>query len=67
MCNANPPLLAHAGFPVVQEFSTETVDRFVPPGMVSPEGFFVSFPHRHEIDGAFAARLRRRVEASAEL
>ena len=46
----------------VQEFTTENVRTFVPPSMVSAEGFFISFPHRHGIDGAFAARMRRSYE-----
>ncbi|GLC35804.1 hypothetical protein PLESTB_000496000 [Pleodorina starrii] len=33
---------------------------WVPPAVVSPEGFVATLPHVHDTDGAFAARLRRR-------
>ncbi|KAH9533577.1 hypothetical protein CY35_18G059900 [Sphagnum magellanicum] len=41
------------------EFTIETVESFVPATMVSEEGFFCSYPHEHQMDGAFAARMRR--------
>lgn len=47
----------------VKGFEVEDVTRFLPPPareMVTPEGFFKSYPHLHEIDGFFCARLRRR-------
>jgi 16S rRNA (cytosine967-C5)-methyltransferase len=52
---------------IVQDFTPENVQTFVPPSMVSTEGFFVSFPHRHGIDGAFAARMRRSCENPAQV
>lgn len=45
-----------------RDFVSENVEPFVPASMVSKEGFFVSFPHRHGVDGAFAARMRRSFE-----
>ncbi|KAG0575956.1 hypothetical protein KC19_5G043500 [Ceratodon purpureus] len=50
-----------------REFTAENVEGFVPPSMVSAEGFFVSFPHRHGIDGAFAARMRRSCEDAVQI
>ena len=47
-------LSAHPGF------SREPSDE-VPPTLLSPRGDLMILPHRHAIDGAFAARLRRRV------
>jgi 16S rRNA (cytosine967-C5)-methyltransferase len=34
-------------------------DHGVPAPVCTPDGFMATFPHRHDIDGAFAARLRR--------
>lgn len=31
----------------------------IPADVLTPEGFVATLPHRHGIDGAFAARLRR--------
>lgn len=55
------PLLKFSLFLVLilQEFTIETVESFVPATMVSEEGFFCSYPHEHQMDGAFAARMRR--------
>ncbi len=33
----------------------------VPPSIITPQGFFQTFPHEHGVDGAFAARLRKKV------
>ncbi len=41
-------------------FDCENVSSVVPPEMVTEAGSFASLPQRHGIDGAFAARLRRR-------
>ena len=40
------------------EFRREPSDTF-PPALMSEEGDLTIVPHRHEMDGAFAARLRR--------
>lgn len=40
-------------------FSLEPVTDRVPDELVDADGFYRSLPHRHRIDGAFAARLRR--------
>ena len=32
----------------------------VPPSVITPQGFLQTFPHEHGVDGAFAARLRRK-------
>ena len=32
----------------------------VPEAVITPEGYLATLPHRHRIDGAFGARLRRR-------
>lgn len=39
------------------EFSLESAAAFVSHDLVSPEGFVETFPHRHAMDGSFAARL----------
>lgn len=45
---------------IVQDFTAENVQAYVPASMVSEEGYLKTFPHKHGIDGAFAARMRRR-------
>jgi 16S rRNA (cytosine967-C5)-methyltransferase len=40
------------------EFSREPAEA-VPPELLSPEGDLLVLPHRHAMDGAFGARLRR--------
>ena len=42
------------------DFALETVAGLVPPELVDERGFYRSLPQRHGIDGAFAARLRRK-------
>ncbi|GIV62495.1 MAG: ribosomal RNA small subunit methyltransferase B [Rhodothermaceae bacterium] len=42
------------------DFSLEPAHPFVPETLVTPEGYFASWPPRDRIDGAFGARLRRR-------
>lgn len=42
-----------------QEFSVDPVDRLVPSSFVTSQGFFLSNPVKHSLDGAFAARLVR--------
>ncbi|MFP4228271.1 MAG: 16S rRNA (cytosine(967)-C(5))-methyltransferase RsmB [Salinivenus sp.] len=41
------------------DFTVERADDHVPAEMVSSSGFLATRPHRHRMDGAFAARLRR--------
>jgi 16S rRNA (cytosine967-C5)-methyltransferase len=41
------------------EFVLENASRFVPLDFVTPEGFVVTLPHKHDMDGSFAARLVR--------
>lgn len=40
-------------------FAVESAEGRVPDEVVSPEGFLATLPHRHRVDGAFGARLRR--------
>lgn len=42
------------------EFMLECAESFVPEQFVTKDGFFASIPHKHYMDGAFAARLCRR-------
>ena len=42
------------------DFALERADDFVPDAMVTPEGYYATLPHRHHVDGAFGARLRKR-------
>jgi 16S rRNA (cytosine967-C5)-methyltransferase len=39
------------------EFHVDPADRFVHKDLVTPQGYAATFPHRHFMDGAFAARL----------
>ena len=41
------------------DFRLESAEGFVPSTMVTPEGYYAALPHRHGLDGAFGARLRR--------
>lgn len=41
-----------------EAFEVESAREFLPPELVTKEGFYASLPWRHGIDGAFAARLR---------
>ena len=41
------------------DFSLEPADRYVSKDLVTPEGYIETFPHRHDMDGSFAARLVR--------
>ena len=44
------------------EFAIEPApEGLLPKTAVTPEGFLSMMPHRHGTDGAFAARLRRRI------
>lgn len=43
------------------DFMLKSVEGYVPSQFVTKEGFFASFPHRHYVDGAFAARLERKM------
>lgn len=40
-------------------FTVESAGEWIPPEFVTEAGYFASYPQRHGIDGAFAARLRR--------
>lgn len=42
------------------DFMLESVQRWIPGDVATPHGHYVSLPHVHGMDGAFAARLRRR-------
>jgi 16S rRNA (cytosine967-C5)-methyltransferase len=44
------------------EFHLEDARAFVHPDLVGPEGTVVTYPHRHRMDGSFAARLVRAAE-----
>lgn len=46
------------------EFVVDPVDGYVPPDLVTEEGFLYSNPVRHSIDGSFAARLVRSLDSS---
>ena len=49
-----------ANFPM---YTIENAQRFLPdvsPSVITPEGFVQTFPHEHGVDGAFAARLRKK-------
>ncbi|KAJ0986877.1 hypothetical protein J5N97_005233 [Dioscorea zingiberensis] len=41
------------------EFAIDPVDQYVPPEFVTKEGYYLSNPVKHSIDGSFAARLIR--------
>ncbi len=41
------------------EFSLERADLFVDKALVNRDGFIEVFPHRHDMDGGFAGRIRR--------
>ncbi|HEY9165022.1 MAG TPA: 16S rRNA (cytosine(967)-C(5))-methyltransferase RsmB [Candidatus Kryptonia bacterium] len=41
------------------DYHVEAADQFVDRALVGREGFVETFPHRHDMDGGFAARLRR--------
>lgn len=41
------------------EFTLEPAGQFVPASVVSPEGYIKTFPHKHGMDGSFAARLKK--------
>uniref|UniRef100_A0A1S4CNB4 Ribosomal RNA small subunit methyltransferase B n=1 Tax=Nicotiana tabacum TaxID=4097 RepID=A0A1S4CNB4_TOBAC len=41
------------------EFEIDPVNRYVPEDFVTTRGFYMSNPVKHELDGAFAARLAR--------
>ncbi|MDH7514708.1 MAG: 16S rRNA (cytosine(967)-C(5))-methyltransferase RsmB [Bacteroidota bacterium] len=42
------------------EFSVENARAFLAPQLVTGEGFMETLPHRHRMDGAFAARVARK-------
>jgi 16S rRNA (cytosine967-C5)-methyltransferase len=44
---------------VHREFSVDDAKKFANSDLVTPEGFVETFPHRHAMDGSFAARLKK--------
>jgi len=48
------------------EFVLDDARRFVSPDVVTPEGYVVTLPHQHGVDGSFAARLVRSAASSSE-
>lgn len=42
------------------DFEMERADGLIPEAVVNTEGTLSTLPHRHQIDGAFAVRLRRK-------
>lgn len=49
-----------AEFPMYQIENARQFLPNVPPSTLTPQGFLQTFPHEHGVDGAFAARLRRK-------
>ncbi|PHT86476.1 hypothetical protein T459_08582 [Capsicum annuum] len=41
------------------EFDIDPVNKYVPDNFVTKRGFYMSNPVKHDLDGAFAARLVR--------
>jgi len=41
------------------DFSVESAASFVPPALVTPDGYVETFPHKHAMDGSFSVRLRK--------
>jgi len=41
------------------EFSVESAASFVPPSVVTPDGYVETLPHRHGVDGSFSIRLKK--------
>jgi 16S rRNA (cytosine967-C5)-methyltransferase len=41
------------------EFELQPAENFVDRSLVGKDGFVETFPHRHDMDGSFAARLRK--------
>jgi 16S rRNA (cytosine967-C5)-methyltransferase len=42
------------------DFSLDHAGQYVSKNLVSEDGYIETFPHRHEMDGSFAARLIRK-------
>jgi 16S rRNA (cytosine967-C5)-methyltransferase len=47
------------------EFILDDARRFVSPDVVTPEGYVITLPHQHGVDGSFAARLVRAAASSS--
>ena len=47
-------------FPMYQVENAKHFLPGIPPSAITPQGFVQTFPHKHGVDGAFAARLRRK-------
>ena len=43
------------------EFQVENASKFVSNDLVSEQGFIETFPHKHGMDGSFAARMVKRL------
>jgi 16S rRNA (cytosine967-C5)-methyltransferase len=52
--------LVHSFIRAHPEFSIEPANNFVNKSVVTAEGFIETMPHRHQIDGSFAARLLKK-------
>jgi 16S rRNA (cytosine967-C5)-methyltransferase len=48
------------------DFCVEDAGGFVAKSVVTPEGYIETLPHRHHIDGSFAARLRKQETTNHE-
>lgn len=43
------------------EFSVDHAAQFVPPALVTADGYVETYPHRHHMDGSFSVRLKKQV------
>ena len=41
------------------EFDIDSAAQFVPPSLVTPDGYVETFPHVHGMDGSFSIRLKK--------
>jgi 16S rRNA (cytosine967-C5)-methyltransferase len=41
------------------DFSVDSAASFVPPSLVTSDGYVETFPHKHGIDGSFSVRLKK--------
>jgi 16S rRNA (cytosine967-C5)-methyltransferase len=49
------------------DFRLESAEKFVHRDVVSPAGFVETFPHKHSMDGSFAARLVKHDSSQREI
>ena len=47
------------------EFAIERADQWIPVALVNADGCIETYPHRHGMDGSFAARMRKSPQAPA--